>query len=66
MEARFADRATQVRELIPQVALVVNLAAYAESSVGGLLGDALGTPAEQRREIVARALGGLKAQLTER
>lgn len=64
MEARFAGKAKHVRTLIPQVALVVTLAAYAESSVGGLLGDALGIAAEQRRQIVAKALGGLKAQLT--
>lgn len=65
MEARFAGQGKTVRALIPQVALIVNLAAYAESSAGALLGEALGIPAEQRREIVARALDGLKAQLTE-
>ncbi len=65
LEERFAGQGSQVREVIQQVALVVTLTAYAESSVGGLLGDALGLAAEQRRDIVAQALGALKARLTE-
>jgi TetR/AcrR family transcriptional regulator, repressor for neighboring sulfatase len=65
LEARFSQRGEHVRQLIQQVALVVTFSAYAESSVGGLLGEALGLGAEQRRQIVAQALGALKTQLTD-
>jgi AcrR family transcriptional regulator len=64
-EGRFEGKGEHVRELFPQVALLLTLTAYAEASVGTLLGEALGLPAERRREIVAWALGAMKSQLTE-
>ena len=65
LETRFAGQTDRLRELMQQVGLILNLTAYAESAVGGLLGEALRLPAQRRRDIVAQALAAMKAQLTE-
>lgn len=65
LERRFADKADGLREMMQQVALIIAFTAYAETSVGGFLGDALQISEERRREIVARALTAIRAQLTE-
>jgi TetR/AcrR family transcriptional regulator, repressor for neighboring sulfatase len=45
---------------ISRIALIVAFAAYAESSVGPLLGDILGASAAKRRDYVAQALAALR------
>lgn len=45
---------------ISKVALIVAFAAYAESSVGSLLGDVLVASARKRREYFAQALSSLR------
>jgi TetR/AcrR family transcriptional regulator, repressor for neighboring sulfatase len=45
---------------ISRIALIVAFAAYAESSVGPLLGDALGAGASKRRDYFAQALAALR------
>jgi TetR/AcrR family transcriptional regulator, repressor for neighboring sulfatase len=45
---------------IARIALIVAFAAYAESSVGPLLGDALGAGASKRRDYFAQALAALR------
>ena len=45
---------------ISRIALIVAFAAYAESSVGPILGDVLGTSASKRREYFAQALAALR------
>lgn len=65
LETRFADKAAGLRAMMQQVALIIAFTAYAETSVGGFLGDALQIPEDRRREIVAQALAAMRAQLTE-
>jgi len=60
LEKRFSAHGEDVRKLVQQVALIVTFSAYAESTVGGLLGEALGLQEERRRQIVAEALAALK------
>ena len=45
---------------ISRIALIVAFAAYAESSVGPLLGDILGASAAKRRDYFAQALAALR------
>jgi hypothetical protein len=45
---------------IARLALIVSFAAYAESSVGPLLGEVLGAPAAVRRRHFAEALAALR------
>jgi TetR/AcrR family transcriptional regulator, repressor for neighboring sulfatase len=45
---------------IARLALIVSFAAYAESSVGPLLGEVLGAPAAARRRHFAEALAALR------
>src|ERR1700734_4238138 len=45
---------------IARVALIVAFAAYAESSVGPLLGDVLGASASKRRDYFAQGLAALR------
>jgi TetR/AcrR family transcriptional regulator, repressor for neighboring sulfatase len=45
---------------ISRIALIVAFAAYAESSVGSLLGEALGAGASKRRDYFAQALAALR------
>jgi AcrR family transcriptional regulator len=45
---------------ISRIALIVAFAAYAESSVGPLLGDVLGASASKRRDYFAQALAALR------
>lgn len=45
---------------ISRIALIVAFAAYAESSVGPILGDVLGANASKRRDYVAQALAALR------
>ncbi len=45
---------------ISRIALIVAFAAYAESSVGGLLGDVLGAGPTRRRDYFAQALAALR------
>jgi TetR/AcrR family transcriptional regulator, repressor for neighboring sulfatase len=47
---------------ISRIALIVAFAAYAESSVGGLLGDVLGAGPARRRDYFAQALAALREQ----
>lgn len=60
LEKRFATRGEDLHRLIQQIALMLIFSAYAESTVGGLLGESLGLAPEQRRQIVAQALEALK------
>lgn len=48
------------RKRISRIALIVAFAAYAESSVGPLLGDILGASAPKRRDYFAQALAALR------
>jgi TetR/AcrR family transcriptional regulator, repressor for neighboring sulfatase len=45
---------------ISRIALIVAFAAYAESSVGPILGDVLGANASKRRDYFAQALAALR------
>jgi AcrR family transcriptional regulator len=45
---------------ISRIALIVAFAAYAESSVGPILGDVLGASASKRRDYFAQALAALR------
>jgi AcrR family transcriptional regulator len=56
--ARARNKADAKR--IARVALIVAFAAYAESSVGPLLGEVLGAGKNQRREYFAAALAALR------
>jgi TetR/AcrR family transcriptional regulator, repressor for neighboring sulfatase len=56
---RARGRSKTEAKRIARVALIVAFAAYAESSVGALLGDVLGASAETRRSYFADALAAL-------
>jgi TetR/AcrR family transcriptional regulator, repressor for neighboring sulfatase len=57
---RSRNRSKTEAKRIARVALIVAFAAYAESSVGPLLGDVLGAPPELRRRYFADALSALR------
>lgn len=58
--SRARPRSKTDAKRISRVALIVAFAAYAESSVGSLLGDALVASPAKRREYVAQALAALR------
>jgi TetR/AcrR family transcriptional regulator, repressor for neighboring sulfatase len=60
--SRARPRSKTDAKQISRVALIVAFAAYAESSVGPLLGDVLGASASKRRDYFAQALAALREQ----
>jgi hypothetical protein len=58
--SRARPRSRTDAKRISRVALIVAFAAYAESSVGSLLGDALVASPAKRREYFAQALAALR------
>jgi TetR/AcrR family transcriptional regulator, repressor for neighboring sulfatase len=58
--SRARPRSKSDAKRIARVALIVAFAAYAESSVGPLLGDILGASAAKRRDFFAQALAALR------
>ncbi|HEY0800890.1 MAG TPA: TetR/AcrR family transcriptional regulator [Steroidobacteraceae bacterium] len=58
--SRARPRSKTDAKRISRVALIVAFAAYAESSVGSLLGDILGASASKRRDYFAQALAALR------
>jgi len=57
---RSRGRSKSAARRIAKLALIVSFAAYAESSVGPLLGDVLGASAAARRRYFAEALAALR------
>jgi len=60
ISSRARPRSKNDAKRISRVALIVAFAAYAESSVGPLLGDILGASAAKRRDYFAQALAALR------
>jgi TetR/AcrR family transcriptional regulator, repressor for neighboring sulfatase len=60
IEGRSRGRSKAQAKGIARIALIVAFAAYAESSVGPLLGDVLGASAAMRRRYFADALAALR------
>jgi TetR/AcrR family transcriptional regulator, repressor for neighboring sulfatase len=58
--SRARPRSKNDARRISRIALIVAFAAYAESSVGPLLGDVLGASASKRRDYFAQALAALR------
>jgi AcrR family transcriptional regulator len=58
--SRARPRSKNDAKRISRIALIVAFAAYAESSVGPLLGDVLGAGASKRRDYFAQALAALR------
>ena len=58
--SRARPRSKTDAKRISRIALIVAFAAYAESSVGPLLGDILGASAAKRRDYFAQALAALR------
>jgi TetR/AcrR family transcriptional regulator, repressor for neighboring sulfatase len=58
--SRSRGRSKTEAKRIARVALIVAFAAYAESSVGPLLGEVLGASADQRRQYFADSLAALR------
>jgi AcrR family transcriptional regulator len=57
---RARGRSRSDAKAIARIALIVAFAAFAESSVGPLLGEVFGTPAALRRRYFAEALAALR------
>jgi TetR/AcrR family transcriptional regulator, repressor for neighboring sulfatase len=60
ISSRAGPRSKTDAKRISRIALIVAFAAYAESSVGPLLGDILGASAAKRRDYFAQALAALR------
>jgi hypothetical protein len=60
ISSRARPRSKNDAKRISRIALIVAFAAYAESSVGPLLGDILGASAAKRRDYFAQALAALR------
>jgi AcrR family transcriptional regulator len=60
ISSRARPRSKTATKRIARVALIVAFAAYAESSVGTLLGGILGASASKRRDYFAQALAALR------
>jgi AcrR family transcriptional regulator len=58
--SRARPRSKTDAKRISRIALIVAFAAYAESTVGSLLGDILGASAAKRRDYFAQALAALR------
>jgi hypothetical protein len=58
--SRARPRSKTDAKRIARIALIVAFAAYAESSVGPLLGNILGARASKRRDYFAQALAALR------
>ena len=58
--SRARPRSKHDAKRLSRIALIVAFAAYAESSVGPLLGDVLGAGASKRRDYFAQALAALR------
>jgi TetR/AcrR family transcriptional regulator, repressor for neighboring sulfatase len=60
ISSRARPRSKTDAKRIARIALIVAFAAYAESSVGPLLGDILGASGAKRRDYFAQALAALR------
>jgi TetR/AcrR family transcriptional regulator, repressor for neighboring sulfatase len=60
ISSRARPRSKTDAQRIARIALILAFAAYAESSVGPLLGDILGASAAKRRDYFAQALAALR------